>query len=412
MRVGFLHLLSANIIVQIAGFGGQLFLTRIISVEDIAIVRVLQSYYSILIIAATFGINMSIMKICSEDIEQNIKKLIFSFGFYISILINVVVMGIFICVVQGGFFTAGNGDLEKYLLLYNLQVPFFVLTSIIFAYYHAQNKVKVVSNFQSATKLSVIIFSILLALVWGLQGYIYGSVLCNGIAFFVLFLYVRKELVPISIKKFHQIDFKTFFSTGTYSFGTNILWQLLLYLNIIMANYMVDDREAIAFYGMAHLIINTMMMIPMTLNQIMIPYISKEAKNHKQVSVILKSYQRKMLLLILPLCLITYFLLPPILPYLLGEEYVNSGIYFKIMLAMLFCWSLFSPKMNTLLAVGKIKYNFYTYCFSIVIYVILNVILMLQYNMLGAAVAISLTFFITMFINQLYYLKYKKQLNY
>lgn len=410
-RVGFLHLLSANILIQIAGFGGQLFLTRIITVEDIAVIRVLQSYYSILIIAATFGINMSIIKICSEDIDELKKRQIFSLGFYSSIIINIIVLSIFIYVINLGFFTTDKKVL-KYLFVYNLQIPFFVLTSIIFSYYHSQKQVKLVSNFQSLTKISAIVVSVLLAIKLGLEGYIYGLVVCNALAFFILFFYVKKDLVFITREIIKKIEIRAIFSTGIYSFGTNILWQLLLYLNIIMASYMVNNKEAIAFYGMAHLIVNTMMMIPMTLNQIMIPYISRESKDYNKVSTLLKSYQKKMVLLIFPVCIISYFILPLLLPYLLGEEYEGASVYFKILLFMLFFWSLFSPKMNTLLAVGRIIYNFYTYMFSIVIYIILNITLMPIYGMLGAAIAISLTFFFTLFVNHFYFLKYKREVEF
>ncbi|MGG0744648.1 oligosaccharide flippase family protein [Priestia megaterium] len=407
-RVGFLHLLSANILIQIAGFGGQLFLTRIITVEDIGVIRVLQSYYSILIIVATFGINMSIMKICSEDIDEFKKRQIFSLGFYSSIVINTIVLSVFVYVINLGFFTTDKKVL-KYLFVYNLQIPFFVLTSIIFSYYHSQKQVKLVSNFQSLTKISAIVVSVLLAIKLGVEGYIYGLVVCNALAFLLLFFYIKKDLVFINRETIKKIEIRAIFSTGIYSFGTNILWQLLLYLNIIMASYMVNNKEAIAFYGMAHLIVTTMMMIPMTLNQIMIPYISREAKNYNKVFILLKSYQKKMVLLILPLCIISYFIFPLFLPYILGEKYEGAGIYFKILLFTLFFWSLFSPKMNTLLAVGRIKYNFYTYIFSIIIYIILNIALMTAYGMLGAAIAISSTFFLTLFVNQYYFLKYQRE---
>lgn len=63
-----------------------------------------------------------------------------------------------------------------------------------------------------------------------------------------------------------------------YAFGTSISWQLMMSLGIIMANFMVEGSKDIAYYGIASLIITTMMMIPGTINQIMIPYISEETK--------------------------------------------------------------------------------------------------------------------------------------
>ncbi|MFP7412675.1 oligosaccharide flippase family protein [Priestia filamentosa] len=408
IKGGFLHLLSANIIIQIVGFSGQLFLTRIVSVESIGILRIVQSYYSILIILGTFGINMAILKVCSEDLPHLKKKQIFGFGFYTSLVINFIIVALFIIVINLNFLTIDKETIG-YLTIYNLQVPFFVLTSVVFAYYQAQQKVKFLSNFQSLTKVVVIVLSIFMAIWFGLKGYIYGLLIFNVIFFVILIILIKKEIVMPTKEILREIDMKSFFRIGIYSFGTNILWQILLYSNTILASYMDISKQQIAFYGMAHLIITTMMMIPMTLNQIMIPYISREEKDVHKVQILLKSYQKRMVLLVIPLCLLSYIFFPILIPILLGEDYIHSTLYFNILLFMFLSWSLFSPKMNVLMAVGKVKYNFYTYVISMIIYLSLNYILMNRYQMYGASIAIAITFFTTIFINNLFYLKYKKQ---
>ena len=85
IKAGFFHLLFANILLQIAGFGSQIFLTRILPVEDIGRIRVLQSFLSIFLMLATLGINTTILKLCSTDNDESEKLKIFKNGIVISL---------------------------------------------------------------------------------------------------------------------------------------------------------------------------------------------------------------------------------------------------------------------------------------------------------------------------------------
>ncbi|PGZ08311.1 glycosyltransferase, partial [Bacillus thuringiensis] len=116
---------------------------------------------------------------------------------------------------------------------------------------------------------------------------------------------------------------------GSYSFITNLLGQLILTFNILILNYMNVDPKEVGYYGIAQLIITSMMIIPNTLNQLMIPYISEQTDNRVQIKKMLKKFESRMLMITALLCTSTFFIIPLMMPLIFGKEYVNSVPYFQ-----------------------------------------------------------------------------------
>lgn len=206
-KVGFFHLLSANILLQIAGFGGQIFLTRVLSVEDIGRIRVLQSFLSILLMLATVGMNTTILKLCSEDITQKEKYRILKMSIFLSVIVSFGVMGItFIAAVCSVL--SNDEIINEQMLIYILQLPFLVLNSLGMAYLQSQQKIKTMSNLQSFTKIFVLIVSTVCAFTFGLMGYISGLVIATSITSSLLFYLLKDDLKQLL---FFEIGKKIFF---------------------------------------------------------------------------------------------------------------------------------------------------------------------------------------------------------
>lgn len=273
-KVGFFHLLSANILLQIAGFGGQIFLTRVLSIEDIGRIRVLQSFLSVLLIIATLGMNTTILKFCSEDILKKEKHTILKASIFVSMIISIIVM---IFTVIAAFLGLLSNDeiLNQQMVIYILQVPFLVLNSLGMAYLQSQQRIKTMSNLQSFTKIFILLASTACAFIFGLMGYVIALVVSTSVTSCLLFLLLKEDIKQLISLKIEKVYINKILKFGGYTFGTGLLWQLILSSGIIIANYTVQDGKQIAYYGTAQLIINTLMMVPITLNQITIPYISK-----------------------------------------------------------------------------------------------------------------------------------------
>ncbi|UOK57879.1 polysaccharide biosynthesis C-terminal domain-containing protein [Bacillus sp. OVS6] len=94
------------------------------------------------------------------------------------------------------------------------------------------------------------------------------------------------------------------------------------------------------------------------------------------------------------------------LPLVFGENYINSVPYFQILVVGLFFWSIYSPKGITLVSIGRVDANFKVSLISFIINVVLNILFIYKFGALGAALATTITYFITIFINKYYFRKF------
>lgn len=404
IRTGFFHLLSANILIQIAGFGGQIFLTRILSVEEIGVIKILQSYLNIFLIIASLGINTSILKLCSEDINYKERINIFNIGFMLTIFSSFILI-ILILITQHFSFLNIDTSINELLKIYIFLVPILTLINLIIVYFQAQQKIKQMSYIQSLSKIIIIIFSTLCAYLSGLHGYIWSLVILNFISLLMTVPFIKNELVSIFSIKISTGIVKRIFNIAFFAFGANLLGVLLSNINIIMANHLINDTKEIGYYGIAQLIVTTMMLIPSTLGQIMVPKISKVSNSIGDVQDILKIYQARNTFLAVSVAVLAAISAPFILPFVFGISYQNSVVYFEILLIGFVCWSLYSPKGMTLMSIGRSDVNFYVSLVSFIFNIILNYILINNYGMHGAAIANSFTYFVTIFINAYFFNK-------
>ncbi|HDR8049641.1 TPA: oligosaccharide flippase family protein, partial [Bacillus cereus] len=171
MEKGFVHLLSANFLLQIAGFGGQIFLTRILSVEDIGRLKVLQSFLSNLTIIAGLGLNVAILKMCSEKISIQQKQRLFEDGFKVTAIFSVLITLLTLIIAGFGGFSS-DIQINNLMKIYAFQIPFLSISAYFVAYLQSQKKIHLMSNVQSISKIAVVIISILGAYIYGMTGYI------------------------------------------------------------------------------------------------------------------------------------------------------------------------------------------------------------------------------------------------
>ncbi|MDN3019180.1 oligosaccharide flippase family protein [Paenibacillus sp. BSR1-1] len=399
-RVGFLHLLSANLLIQISAFGGQIFLTRILSVNDIGTIKVLQSYLTIFVLVGSLGLNTSVLKLCSEEISENEQKGIFNISFLFTIISSMILILAVDLLVNSSIIKV-NSLLKDYVYL----IPIFNLTNLIFVYLQSQQKIKIMSIIQSYSKIFIVILSTLVAFWFGFKGYIYSLIFLNLVSFLGILVFIRNEVNFKYIYNITKSKLKSIFNIGLFAFGSNLLGQLMLNVNIIMATFLTNNSKEIGYYGIAQLIISAMIIIPSTLGQIMIPKISKLSNNVDEVKKTLRDYRVRNTLLCLLISLIAGATAPFIIPLVFGRNYSNSVLYFEILLMGFIFWSLYSPIGNTLLSVGRSDINFYMNVISVFLNFILNYLLIRSYGMFGAAAANTITYLITIFIYNFFFKK-------
>ena len=393
-KAGFMHLLSANHLIQITGFGGQIFLTRILSVEDIGTIKVYQSILNILMIIASLGLNTAVLKLCSENLEQKERINIFNITLIFTLICSAIIVIISII-----FYS------DNLLKVYILLIPTLSITNLVVIYLQSQQKIKTISYIQSLSKIIIIIFSTLGAYLLGFHGYIYSLVLLNIVTFLFIVPFVRTELKFLNVTKFHRRQVKRVYSISIFAFGANLLGVLLINLNILIANFLSVNTKEIGFYSVAQLIVSTMMMIPSSLGQIMVPKLSGVSNDKNKITSYLRTYNIRNLYLAIFVVILAASLGPLLIPLFFGDKYSHSVPTFEILLIGFLFWSYYSPKGMTLLSIGRSDVNFYVSLISLMCNIIFNFVFIKSFGMVGAAVASTLTNFLTIFINNYFFNK-------
>ncbi|WP_394554611.1 oligosaccharide flippase family protein [Priestia aryabhattai] len=393
-KAGFMHLLSANLLIQITGFGGQIFLTRILSVEDIGTIKVYQSTLNILMIIASLGLNTAVLKLCSENLAQKERINIFNITLIFTLICSAIIVIISII-----FYS------DNLLKVYILLIPTLSITNLVVIYLQSQQKIKTISYIQSLSKIIIIIFSTLGAYLLGFHGYIYSLVLLNIVTFLFIVPFVRTELKFLNVTKFYRRQVKRVYSISIFAFGANLLGVLLINLNILIANFLSVNTKEIGFYSVAQLIVSTMMMIPSSLGQIMVPKLSEVSNDRNKITSYLRTYNIRNVYLAIFVVILAASLGPLLIPLFFGSTYSHSVPTFEILLIGFLFWSYYSPKGMTLLSIGRSDINFYVSLISLICNIIFNFVFIKSFGMVGAAVASTLTNFLTIFINNYFFNK-------
>ena len=140
-KKGFFHLLATNYSIQILGFSSQIFVAWLMAPKDIGVIKLYQTYLSLAIIVAGFGLNTSLLKLasekCSDSYRNELLVVAKQVSFYMSVLI------IFLLGVMNYFTLFFEDPIYKfyfYIYIFTLLPSTFI--NIYICYYQAIKQIK------------------------------------------------------------------------------------------------------------------------------------------------------------------------------------------------------------------------------------------------------------------------------
>jgi len=398
-EVGFFHLISVNLLIQIVGFGMQMFLSKIMTPDNLGRMKVLQSFVGIAVIISTLGLDVAITKYCSEKIDDNEKINLLATGLKITFLIS----GLMVLVMFAlSFFKVYSTDIliNKYMRVYIIIIPLLAINNICFSYLQSQKRIKSVAKVQSYSKFINIFIVVILVYIFNFYGYIIGMIMGSLISF-ILFLHELKDEISSALSlKVNRLAFTKLFYMGKYNLLTNGIGQLIMSTDALLINYLSNKQSELGYYSIAQLFILGLRVIPSTIQQIMIPYISEEANNIENLIYIYKNYKKKIVLLMSVLVIPCYIFIPILINLFFGAKYLNSIKYFKILLFGFYFFCLYSTNISLFIGLGKVKYNLYYGLFFEFVNLTVQYCLIKKCGIIGAAYGSSIAFILSFFFNE------------
>ena len=386
-RKGFFHLLSANFLINLFGFGSQLFVAKFLSSTDLGRIKTMQSFISLAVIIGGFGLNTAVLKLCSENKSLDEKKLILKENLKFSFIGTFVVIIIMAWLALRGYLSP-DVAINRWMLLFMFSIPSAIFTSLFICYIQALKKIQVMAYAQIAIRSFGVISLIIFTYFWQLPGFILSSVLFGLIALIPLF-----RLTEINWKgeQARSDIWKQSFYYGKWSVACNGLNAFGVSIGIFLLNYLVKDREILGDYGLAMIFILALNQVTGTVQAIATPFFSEKHNNKSEFVRVLKKYQKLLIILAGSIAFLAILIVPLLIKLAYPGKYQMAGVFFQILAIRYFFWSCYALLGVALIGLGQMKANFIASSINVLFAVFLTVSFIRLWGPIGVAYAQALS---------------------
>jgi len=250
-------------------------------------------------------------------------------------------------------------------------------------YLQALKKIKTLAKTQAAFSLIGFVSLTVLTYSFGFIGFVISTLFMSYIGVPILYRILKEYLKSGPIDK--EIK-KRSVIYAVWSFAANLEGTLSGYLDIFILNFVLLDRADLGYYGVAAVFLLALTQITQSLTEIAAPYLSEKSNDKKEFYRVLFKYEKILFIVSFILTLSTIFVLPFFISFVYGPSYSLSGTLFQILAIRFFLNSSFTLFGISVLAVGKMNYNFLSTALAVPINFAITYYFAVNYGAIGAAI--------------------------
>lgn len=386
---GFFHLLSANVLIQVVAFASQLFVAGILAPDDLARIKIIQTYLAIFSIVAGMGLNASTLKLCSEGRSAELNRRYFNTAFFFTFLSSTVLYILLLLINYFGLLTS-DGLMRTLLPLGLFPLISNSLFMVLMAYFQAGKNIRLFSTLTIINKVLSIGGIVLLTWYLGIKGY-YIAYNLSFIVMIVLAMVVSGGLLNHGILKPERELLRHHQRYSLSSVFSNIAAEVSAYIDILLLSFFSKDLQELGYYSFALTLTVALRIFPSTVQQITLPYFSEKGKNKDEFMALFSRYNRLLYGVVVLSLLAFAGVLPMILEFIFGDKYASSVPYLYILGIGWSIRSLVQLRSSALFGLGKIEYNGYTSLITLGFNLICFPVMIYFWEMMGAAIATILS---------------------
>ncbi|MBR5937462.1 MAG: oligosaccharide flippase family protein [Clostridiales bacterium] len=385
-RLGVFHVLGATAINKIVSFVTNIFLVRILSKSDYG---VFSSSFNVFLIAILFnglGIGSSILYYASEKEKEEERRTVYSFAVKYGMVVNLL-----ICVgiaIYGLFFNVGIEETRQYILGLAFLPVFYFLFDYFAHVLRTRKENKKFSLLLNINTFSYCVLAVIGSWRWGIWGTIIGRYLSYVISLIVGYAYA-KEYISLSVKhKVEKAKRKQIVSYAIHSGVVAALNQILYRIDITIITMLIADSVILANYKVGAVVPENMVFIPSSISIVIVPLFVEHNQDYRWVYNKAKTLFKTMAVVCGCVSLSMFIFAKPIVCILWGKQYLDSVPFFRVLsLSFFFLGTFRSTSTNILQAIGKVRYNLYVSTIAGVSNVALDIVMIMQFGVIGAAYA-------------------------
>lgn len=400
---GFFHILTSSILNKIMIFCSGMFIVRFLTKNDFGIYSYVQNLLSFFLLLNGFGINGGFIQYGSkenEKIKEGLSIYCLKYGFSINVFLSAII-------ILYSYF--GDFKIEEARIIFRLMA---FLPNFTFLIELLQIDLRVnLKNKEMSVLLNLNTFFNLIGMVLGakLSG-LYGMILGKYIGNIMTLVLYSKSYYKILLRNDKLINFKLKQRVKKFSkinMLNNGISQFLYLMDIFFIGLILKDKNIIASYKTATLIPFALNFIPLSVITYLYPYLVKKSNDTLGLKKYVKDLLKYLGIVNFLIVVCGIILSEYIIIYIFGREYVDSIIYFKLlMIGYFFIGTFRIPFINILTAIGKLKYNLFITILSGVLNIVLNIILIKKYGSMGAVITTLSVFIFSSIISGIFLLKY------
>jgi O-antigen/teichoic acid export membrane protein len=372
-------------------------LTRVLSVEDYGVYSLLSAFVSLLALGLVFGMSNFILARLPGQAKEVQAKKFWKIVFFDVIVVLLILLSLYFTPFKAWFLnftnlTAYSTEFGICLLL----IFFLSMTKLFFEFFSARKQMNFVNTMDFLVSKGWML--LLFGLFFLFKSFTLSHVLLiwlAGVVLSVLIYFIRSFS---DLKLFFHERFSSPVVKKALYFGLPLVPVVIAgwFISIsdrFLINYFMS-ASAVGLYTLPYSLLGTIKTVSASASVVIMPYFA-EARNTGKDSVKLISASLKFGFLIAIPCLVGGFILrEPVILLISGEKYLSSvPVLIPLLLFPLF-YFVSSVFCSGLLVAGETKHIAGAYGLAAISNIGLNWVLIPRFELIGAAVATTVSYFI------------------
>ncbi len=390
-KTGFFSIFMSSVLCKILVFIGSTILVRMLSKNDYGIYAYILNCISMVSLLGDFGASSAALQFLSQNEKDSGKS-----GAIVAFSLKIIIYSSILCgllILLSPFYYPFTLDEAKYLLPFLFLLPFITfISNLVPIILRANLENKKYAKFQIFSTFASYLFLISFSVIFGLYGAVFSQYIYNlAILFFGIFLckdYLKKYSFKDRLSKEYKHDFLKF---SVASQINNSINGILLIIDTFLIGLLIAESTTVASYKIASAIPHALTFLSSCVTVYTMPHFIK----HNKDKFWIKSNLNKMFkygTIIYGILFTGVILFSKIIIKLIyGNAYLDTvPTFIVLMIGLLFSSAYKIPISNALHCMGKIKINIIINTISAVANAILNVIFIINYGYIGAAITTTL----------------------
>jgi O-antigen/teichoic acid export membrane protein len=401
---GFFSIFSSQFLNKIILFGSSILLVRILSVQEFATWSYALNILNFFLLIQGLGVTSGILQYSSSAKSEDESLSYFKLGLVFGVIVNIII-SIFILVfaIYVKLPISGSAGILKILFL----IPLITLVfEIIQIYLRASLRNNLFSILSSLNSILLLVCSVLGALIFNVQGVVYGRYLTYLMCILVGYFLLKDSFKKIKKVKFPNLEQrKEFFKYSIVSSFNNSISSIVYLIDAFMVGLILKDDVILASYKVATLIPFNLVFIPLSIMIFAYPYFAKLSNEKLKIKTYYIKLVKYLLVLNFIISLILIIFAPLIIKLIFGDNYLhgNTVEIFRLLVFGYFIAGTFRiPAGNILASLKKVNFNMITTIISGLLTVLLNFYFISNFGAIGAAIATVSVFIVSSVVSNIF----------